>query len=147
MFIRQTKTRSKGVGESYYTYRIVESRRVGKKVSQHTLLNLGANFDLPAEVWPELCTRIEQILNSQEPLFAVDASIEKSAQHIYSQIIARRGELQALESMQENPDFEDVDISSLNHTGTHLLWGIFLCCWLDEVEGGMQIEISGGGGV
>ena len=113
MFIRQTKTSSTSTGKSYFTYRIVESKRVGKKVTQHILLNLGSNFDLPKDLWPELCTRIEQILNSETPLFAVDASIEKSAQHLYSQIIARRGEIQSLENAKEDQDFQEVDISSL----------------------------------
>lgn len=114
MFIRQTQTRSNSSGSSYFTYRLVESRRVGKKVCQHTLLNLGTNFDLPTEAWPELCTRIDQILNSQSTLFAVDPAIETSAQNIYSQIIARRGELQALASENEqNQHFVEVDIHSL----------------------------------
>jgi transposase len=112
MFIRQTQTRSNGTGESYFTYRLVESRRVGKKVSQHTLLNLGTNFDLPTEVWPELCTRVEQILNSEQALFASDATLEKKAQHIYSQIIARRGELQSLGN-EETPNYEEIDVNSL----------------------------------
>jgi len=112
MFIRQTKTRSNTSGESYFTYRIVESRRVGKKVSQHTLLNLGSNFDLPKEVWPELCTRITQLLKSEAPLFEVDASIEQTAQHIYSQILARRGELDSLEE-QKDQDFQEVDVNSI----------------------------------
>ena len=113
MFIRQTKTRSASSGDSYSTYRIVESRRVGKKVSQHTLLNLGSNFDLPSDVWPELCTRVEQILNSETPLFTVDSSIEKYAQHIYSQIIARRGELKNLEDIKGNEDFQEIDLNSV----------------------------------
>jgi transposase len=116
VFIRQAQTRSSSTGSSYFTHRLVESRRVGKKVSQHTLLNLGTNFDLPREAWPELCTRIEQILNSEQPLFAVDAAIEQSAQHIYTQIIARRGEIQALESENGNEEtrhFEEVDVNSL----------------------------------
>ena len=112
MFIRQTQTRSNNTGESYFTYRLVESRRVGRKVSQHTLLNLGTNFELPTEAWPELCTRVEQILNSEQPLFASDATLEKKAQHIYSQIIARRGELQSL-AIEETPSYEEVDVSSL----------------------------------
>jgi transposase len=112
MFIRQTQTRSNQTGESYFTYRLVESRRVGRKVSQHTLLNLGANFDLPTEAWPELCTRLEQLLNSQQPLFACEATLEKKAQHIYSQIIARRGEFQSL-AIEETPNYEEVDTNSL----------------------------------
>jgi transposase len=114
MFIRQTQTRSSSSGGSYLTHRLVQSIRAGRKVSQHTLLNLGTSFDLPREAWPELCTRIEQILDSQEPLFAVDPTIEQSAQSIYSQIIARRGELHKQGSRsQENQHFEEVDINSL----------------------------------
>lgn len=112
MFIRQTQTRPNSSGDSYFTYRLVESRRTGKKVSQHTLLNLGTNFDLPTEAWPELCTRVEQILNSEQPLFDCDATIEKKAQHIYNQIIARRGELQASDKGGA-PNYEEVDINSL----------------------------------
>ena len=112
MFIRQTQTHSNNTGESYFTYRLVESRRVGRKVSQHTLLNLGTNFDLPTEAWPELCTRVEQILNSEQPLFASDATLEKIAQHIYSQIIARRGELQTPDK-ERTPHYEEVDVNSL----------------------------------
>ena len=112
MFIRQTKTRSSDAGEDYFTYRIVESRRVGRKVSQHTLLNLGSNFDLPKEEWPELCTRISELLQGEDALFEVDPAIEQSAQHLYTQILARRGELQALED-QKSQDYQEVDINSI----------------------------------
>ena len=112
MFIRQTKTRSSSAGGSYFTHRIVESRRVGKKVSQHTLLNLGSSFELPKEAWPELCTRIEQILNSEDPLFSPDATIERTAQHIHSQILARKGEPQA-PGNNEDQDFQEVDVNSI----------------------------------
>ena len=112
MFIRQTKTRSSDSGADYFTYRIVESSRVGKKVSQHTLLNLGSNFNLQKEAWPELCTRISELLKSEEPLFEVDAAIEQSAQHLYTQILARRGDLQALEE-KKSKDYQEVDVNSI----------------------------------
>ena len=116
MFIRQTQTRSIDSGGSYFTHRLVESKRVGKRVSQHTLLNLGTNFELPKEVWPDLCIRIEQILNAEQPLFALDPAIEQSAQHIYSQIIARRGEIQQLnveDGVEDTKNFEEVDINTI----------------------------------
>jgi len=112
MFIRQTKTRSSDAGEDYFTYRIVESRRVGRKVSQYTLLNLGSNFDLSKEAWPELCTRISELLQGEEAFFEVDPIIEQSAQHLYTQILARRGEIQALED-QKSQDYQEVDINSI----------------------------------
>ena len=116
MFIRQTKTRSTSDGGSYFTHRLVESKRVGAKVRQRTVLNLGTNFDLPRNLWPELCIRIEQILNSEQPIFVTDPSIEKSAQHLYSQIIARRGEIKQLNDKDgtgDTGDFEEVDINSI----------------------------------
>jgi transposase len=116
MFIRQTKTRSTSDGGSYFTHRLVESKRVGPKVRQRTVLNLGTNFDLSKDLWPELCIRIEQILNGEQPIFATDPSIEKSAQHIYSQIIARRGEIKQLNDKDgagDTGNFEEVDINSI----------------------------------
>jgi len=46
MYIRRTNTRSRKSGDSYFTYRLVESVRVDKAVKQRTLLNLGRHFDL-----------------------------------------------------------------------------------------------------
>jgi len=41
----------KNSGGHYYTYRIVESQRIGEKVTQRTLLNLGVDFSFPEEQW------------------------------------------------------------------------------------------------
>jgi hypothetical protein len=112
MFIRQTKTNTSSSGEAYLTYRLVESRREGKKVFQRTLLNLGRNFTLPREDWSELCVRIDQILTGQKPLFPAGPAIEEQAQHFYSQLIALRSEaLPAGAAAVE--DFQEVDVNSL----------------------------------
>lgn len=116
MFIRQTKTRSNNSGGSYFTHRLVESKRIGNKVRQRTLLNLGSHFDLSKDLWTDLCTRIEQILHGEQALFTVDPGIEKIAQDIYAQIIARRGNPGPQESPDdaaEEPVFEEIDINSL----------------------------------
>lgn len=116
MFIRQTKTRSSSDGSPYFTHRLVESKRVGDKVRQRTLLNLGSNFDLPKDLWPELCIRIEQILHAEQPLFATAPDLEKPAQDIYAQIIARRGQIRPSGDNREaenTADFEEVDINSI----------------------------------
>jgi len=41
MYIRRTQTRNTATGERYFTHRLVRSERVGGKVRQVTLLNLG----------------------------------------------------------------------------------------------------------
>jgi hypothetical protein len=89
MFIRQTTTGSSASNQSYFTYRLVNSTRIGKKVSQKTLLNLGRYFDVEREVWPELCTRIEQILAGESALFELPFGLEQEAQAICAGITWR----------------------------------------------------------
>ena len=48
MFICRTRTGSHG-GKTYFTYRLVRSRRIGAKVRQQTLLNLGSRFPIRRE--------------------------------------------------------------------------------------------------
>lgn len=109
MYIRRTSIKSRGDGSQYFTYRLVESKRTEKGVRQHTLLNLGADFALPREQWPDLTKRIEAILNGQQSLFDIDRDIEQLAQSCASRIIAS---YQDVESPKGN-DFREVDLDSL----------------------------------
>lgn len=92
MFIRQTATSNKLSGESYTTYRLVSSERIGKRVRQITLLNLGRHFGVPRDEWPRLCTRIDAILSGQASLLAelVPVPIEALAQRYAARLIAAR---------------------------------------------------------
>ena len=91
MYIRQTSTRSRGGGESYFTYRLVRSERVGGKVRQVTLLNLGRSFGIAREQWGELCQRIEEILHGQVSLLGVCGEWEEAAQRYAAQLVVRGG--------------------------------------------------------
>jgi transposase len=112
MFIRQTTTGNSASNQSYFTYRLVNSVRIGKKVSQKTLLNLGRHFDVEREVWPELCTRIEQILAGESALFELPVGLEQEAQSICAKIIALRGDHLDTQ-VDEVTDFREVDVSSV----------------------------------
>ena len=89
MFIRRTKTRSTENGESYYSYRLVDTHRVAGRVRQRTLLNLGSVFDCPREQWPELTGRIEQIIQGQAPLFDPSSEIEQQAQALAARLLSK----------------------------------------------------------
>ncbi len=93
MFIRTTPTRNSTTGETYITHRLVESRRIGGKVRQVTLLNLGRQFPLVKERWPEVCARIEQLLSGQQGLMpaTVMESVERCAQHCFARLVAQGG--------------------------------------------------------
>ena len=44
MFIRRSLTLTSPDSTRYYSYRLCQSNRIGDKVQQRTLLNLGAHF-------------------------------------------------------------------------------------------------------
>ena len=112
MYIRQTKTSTSVTGEAYYTYRLVASERIGGKVRQKTLLNLGRNFSLPREQWPQLCTRIEAILSGQMVLVAPSDTIEKLAQRYAAQLVAAPQPGDQQEEVKP-VTYAEVDVASL----------------------------------
>ena len=77
MFIRRTQTRNRNAGEPYSTYRLVQTSRVGSRVKQATLLNLGSHFDLPQQEWAALARHIDELLQGQQPL--LDATLSETA--------------------------------------------------------------------
>jgi hypothetical protein len=117
MYIRRTQTRSTRSGESYYTYRLVRSERVGGKVKQLTLLNLGRHFDVVQTQWPTLCTRIEELLSGQVTLMPVPcpATVERQAQRITAQLVARgkQGRTDGASQSAPTGDVQSVDVDSM----------------------------------
>ena len=113
MFIRRTKISSSSSGEAHYTFRLVASKRTGNKVQQKTLLNLGANFSLPKELWPQLCSRINDIVSGQLTFDNHQPEeIEQIAQHYAARLIANRSESKEVLN-NETTDYQEVDVASL----------------------------------
>ncbi len=120
MFVRRTQTRATANGERYFTHRLVRSERHGARVRQRTLLNLGRHFEVPNAEWPLLCSRIEQLLSCQDALLSTDIrpAVEREAQRITAQVLARHGELSQDRRQQPDGeggerDFHNVDVASL----------------------------------
>jgi transposase len=92
MYIRRTQTRNSATGERYHTHRLVRSTRVGGKVRQITLLNLGRHFAVPPPEWPTLCLRLEELLGGQGVLLegALSPQVEREAQRLGAQLLARQ---------------------------------------------------------
>ena len=108
MFIRRTQTRSNDTGEAYFTHRLVRSERVGSKVRQRTLLNLGRHFEIAQPHWPALCRRSDEILTGQLQLDPDGPpGLETHAQRIAAQLLARS------DAPDDGPDIQRVDVDSL----------------------------------
>ena len=112
MFIRRTQTRSARSGETYFTFRLVRSERIGSKVRQRTLLNLGRHFPIGQRAWPVLCRRIDEVLSGQLQL-APDCppELEAHAQRIAAQLLAR--ERTGTLAPAHQHDIQRVDVDSL----------------------------------
>ncbi len=110
MFIRCTTTKTKITGETYKTFRLVESERINGKVKQRTLINLGRYFDVPQSQWQALSSRIAQLLSTQTSLLSIELeeSLEILAQRYAAQII-----VSGSTSTEDSVNFEAVDIASL----------------------------------
>jgi hypothetical protein len=135
MFIRQTRTNNKVTGEGYFTFRLVRGERIGGKVRQITVLNLGRHFPIKQDDWPLLCLRLEQLLQPQDnflPL-AYSETIESAAQRYFGQLIERalpagaKADVADAPSGAQSPadrvtpephapDYQEVDIDSLQQT-------------------------------
>ena len=127
MYIRRVTTRRTASGETYHSYRLVESRREGGRVRQVALLNLGRHFDLPEGLWPALCARLEQLLGSQGVLVPIDLpeAVETHAQALAARFVARA----PVEA--GGAEFVEIDVASLElvqprsvgveHVGLHAL--------------------------
>lgn len=112
MYIRQTKTSGATSGEAYFTFRLVASKRIGGKVRQQTLLNLGRTFSLPREQWPVLCSRIEQIISGQMSIAPVSTAIEALAQRYAARLVADSKPASVAKDTA-GPVYHEVDVDSL----------------------------------
>ena len=112
MFIRRTRTRS--IGERYFTFRLVRSERIGSTVRQRTLLNLGRHFDVAQSDWPVLCRRIDELLAGQWPLPPDGPpALESHAQRITALLLAGERIGAASSPASQRHDFQHVDVDSL----------------------------------
>ena len=114
MFIRRTKTRTVGTQDHYFTFRLVKSVRLGDKVRQRTLLNLGAHFDLPPAQWPLLYQRLDDLLAGQATLMDYPEAVEDHAQRIVAQLISRQAETNIdADDTSSAGELHRVDVDSL----------------------------------
>ena len=127
MYIRKTKVKSGSKGEPYFTYRLVESVRVGQVVKQRTVLNLGKHFSLEPEHWPVLAARIEHLINApaeQDSLFDLseqtNETLETYAQRYAALIIQKqslpteKSESDGRSRHQVSSDYQTINVNQLD---------------------------------
>lgn len=113
MYIIKTQSKSKkNSDDKYYTYRLMESLRVGDKVKKITLLNLGSNFSVEKKDWKILSDRVDDILNQIPSLFEIDKELESLAQQYVIKIIASKAKVK-----DENKDtYKEIDTTTIKNS-------------------------------
>ena len=118
MYIRRVLTRRTET-KQYYTFRLVHSVRIGGKVCQKLLLNLGTHFTIEKKHWKPLCRRIEEVFRGQvffadelDPTLAQEA--ERIAQLLRdnSDAQARWAGLSPTQSSSSDPNWSTIDTNS-----------------------------------
>ncbi len=113
MYIIKTQSKSKkNSNNKYYTYRLMESLRVGDKVKKITLLNLGSHFSVDKKDWRILSDRVNDILNQIPSLFEIDKELESLAQQYVIKIIASKAKVK-----DENEDkYKEIDTRTIKNS-------------------------------
>ena len=131
MFIKTIVKRNKSSEKSYTYYRLVHTYKIGKKVRQQNILNLGKLEGVDKEDYKKLADRIEEILTGTEHLFSdIPEELETKAQY-YSKKIIEKGvfpvkKKKRVVSKELSEDYQQVDINSIEQEQSRTIGGEWL---------------------
>ena len=115
MYIIKTVSKSKKDGtKKYYTFRLMESQRIGNKVKKITLLNLGSDFNVEQKYWAEFSKRIEDIINKTPSLFEFNKDLESLAQQYAARLILLKAKKQPLSNKDDK--YKEIDTTSIDNS-------------------------------
>lgn len=114
MFIRCVTKKDKKSGQSYHSYKLVETVRTNRGPRQRILLHLGSVLDLPQEDYKILANRIEEICTNVKTLVPCPNNIEVLAQQ-FAKLLIRKQSIPHLETDSEKEsEYTKVDLKSLS---------------------------------
>lgn len=132
MYIRRIEKKNKNSEKTYIYYRLVHGYKVGNKVRQQTLLNMGKLEECPPEKQKVLADRIETLLTGSESMFYhIDGSIEALAHKFVSEIQAKGlfPSKKRRSSVGQAPEksFEEINLESIEEEQSLEIGGEWLC--------------------
>lgn len=132
MYIRKVNKKNKNHNKQYSYYRLVHGYKVGNKVRQQTLLNLGKLEELPSCKHKLLADRIEMLLTGVESLVGTEDKLVESLAQKFAQEIQRKGIFNLSSSKREiakplDKEYQEVDLNSLENIDSKEIGGEWLC--------------------
>ena len=131
MFLKRiTKPDRKGE-KIYEYYRLVHSYKIGKKIRQQTVINLGSLDKLPKEKHKLLADRIEELLTGLEAVFFdIPNDVEELARKFTKKIIekgvfpVRKKKMPISQKLET--DFQEIDMNSIDQLKSKTIGGEWL---------------------
>jgi hypothetical protein len=132
MYIRSVTKKNTGLDKTYHYFRLVHGYKIGSKVRQQTLLNLGSLEECPVEKHKSLADRIEMILTGASSMFdQIDDSIESLAQHYASQIQSKglfiSKKRKASIGKEPEETYQEVNLETVEQTESREMGAEWLC--------------------
>ena len=126
VYIRATKTHTKH-GEPAHSDRLSRSVRIGDKVRQESLLNLGVDYPVPKEQWRDVVLVTEVLLAGQRPMLAVPPDIEAAAEDLVRRLRTQGLAPPRAETPGRDGAVATVDLDSLEHEDSRSAGGERVC--------------------
>jgi transposase len=140
MFIRPVQKKDKSSGRVYTYYRLCESFRSGKKVSQRVILDLGKIEELSTDSQrKDLAYRVDQLYRNTTSLFSVEPAVDQLAQKFVALLRRKDAKVLLPDSciQDKTRDFEKIDLGSLKHDDIREMGAEWLC-----QQAAAQLKIS-----
>ncbi len=132
MYIRKVTKKNKKSDKEYIYYRLVHGYKIGNKVRQQTLLNLGKLENIQQSDHKLLADRIEMLLTGERSLFVdTNSEIESLAEKYVSEIQKKKifpsQEPKKSISKPVKKDYETIDLNSFDSKESRNIGGEWLC--------------------
>ena len=139
MHFKRTRTHTDARGQPRTSVRLVKNQRVGDKVQQTTLLNLGTHWAVSQALWKSVARRVEEILAGQQPLLDSEPAVEAAAEEVVGLLRSRGFQLAT-----PSAAVAEVDLDTLEHPETRFVGAERLCrhAW-DELQLGECLQQQG----
>ncbi len=131
MFIKKIVKKNPNSDKLYTYYRLMHTYKVGGKVRQQIIINLGKLEDVVKEDHKRLANRIEEVLTGNSSLFSdLSDELENKAQHLVSEIV-RKGIFPAKQKKRSiskdiKEDYCEVDVNSIEQQSSLSIGGEWL---------------------
>ena len=122
MHFKRTKTYTDTHGNPQYSVRLVKNQRIGGKVKQTTMANLGTQWEVPQILWGPVAQRVEEIMAGQDPLMPCEPAVEQAAEEVVK-LLRSRG----IQTATPGPSVATVDLNTMEHRDPRFVGGERLC--------------------